>query len=196
MTATSGRKCYELYGSFIRAGSSVKMLAASLLGTTAWYSNKSTLTWKVKITKSKRLLFQLSPSTPRTDGTEFGLSLIPKTPSASDAEGGIMEIRPGTMGKYKLRDIVPHYTKLLPTTQTRDWKGAQGRAKKTGAMDIPALVEGTTGTKTGLKLQPAFALWMMGYPEDWLDLEAGEMPLSKAQATRLSRKSPPESSPL
>jgi len=38
-------------------------------------------------------------------------------------------------------------------------------------------------------LQPAFALWMMGYPTDWLDLKDGEMPLSKAQATRLSLKS-------
>ena len=34
-----------------------------------------------------------------------------------------------------------------------------------------------------------FALWMMGYPTDWLDLEDGEMPLSKAQEMRLSRKS-------
>ena len=28
----------------------------------------------------------------------------PKTPQASDGQGGVMEIRPGTTGKYKLRD--------------------------------------------------------------------------------------------
>jgi hypothetical protein len=30
-----------------------------------------------------------------------------------------------------------------------------------------ALREATGGANTGLKLQPAFAAWMMGYPEDW-----------------------------
>jgi hypothetical protein len=30
---------------------------------------------------------------------------------------------------------------------------------------------------------------MMGYPEDWLDLEDGEMPLSKARAMRSSPES-------
>lgn len=77
------------------------------------------------------------------------------TPSASDPEGGVMEIRPGTTGKYKLRDQVPHFT---------------------------------GGKSTGLRLQPGFALWMMGYPTDWLDLADGEMPLSKARAMRLSPK--------
>jgi hypothetical protein len=74
--------------------------------------------------------------------------------------------------------------KLLSTPTTRDWKGAQGRAKKEGSMDVPALVEGISGQKTGLKLQPAFALWMMGYPEDWLDLKDGEMPPSKGRGMR------------
>jgi hypothetical protein len=35
------------------------------------------------------------------------------------------------------------------------------------------------GRNRGLKLQPGFALYMMGYPTDYLDLEAGEMPPSK-----------------
>jgi hypothetical protein len=33
-----------------------------------------------------------------------GMDGWPKTPQASDGEGGVMEIRPGTSGKYKLRD--------------------------------------------------------------------------------------------
>lgn len=255
-TAISGQRCFELYGRLLPTGSLVKTLAAYLLGTEAWYSTKCALTWKLKVTKSGRSLFQLQASTPRTDGTAFGLLLTPsagvhieetpesmrarankngyrngtrwnslasqvrfgmlptvlategakgspnannhgypkltniianllptptlggfddtnqralkkgqlhavvhqallKTPSASDPVGGIMEIRKGTTGKYKLRDQVPHFT---------------------------------GGAKHGLRLQPGFALWMMGYPEDWLDLEAGDMPPSKARGTQSSRK--------
>lgn len=35
----------------------------------------------------------------------FSIEGWPKTPQASDGEGGIMQIRPGTTGKYKLRDF-------------------------------------------------------------------------------------------
>jgi hypothetical protein len=43
-----------------------------------------------------------------------------RTTSASDGEGGVMEIRNGTAGRYKLRDEA----NLVgwPTTTTRDWK--------------------------------------------------------------------------
>lgn len=44
-----------------------------------------------------------------------------KTPLAGDAEGGVMEIRPGTTGKYKLRD----YALIAgwPTANVSDMKG-------------------------------------------------------------------------
>lgn len=78
---------------------------------------------------------------------------------------------------------------MLPTPNTRDYKGAGAK----GRDNVDSVIErgarkGEIGTKTGLKLQPSFALWMMGFPTDWCDLEAGEMPPSKRQATRLSRK--------
>ena len=41
-----------------------------------------------------------------------------RTPGASDGEGGVMEIRPGTTGHYKLRDDVANW----PTPQHRDYK--------------------------------------------------------------------------
>jgi hypothetical protein len=41
----------------------------------------------------------------------------------------------------------------------------------------------------GRRLSPGFALWMMGYPEDWCDLEDGEMPQLKRPATASSRAS-------
>jgi hypothetical protein len=92
----------------------------------------------------------------------------------------------GQHAQLTLNDAV----KMIPTPNARDGRGAAIKTRD----DLDSLIDmgatkGGTGTKTGLKLQPSFALWMMGYPTDWLDLEDGEMPLSKAQATRLSRKS-------
>lgn len=57
---------------------------------------------------------------------------------------------------------------LLPTSQARDWKGATGFKGN----DVPKQI----GTTTGLKLQPAFVEWMMGYPIGWTDLEDSETP--------------------
>ena len=167
------------------------MCVASLVSKGDWYSSKCALTWKTKDTKSNRLLFQLAPSVRRIG--EIGCGLLPiattqevehpkaelsktgrriakngnthslgiadriamlKTPSASEAEGGVMNLKKarenGWKPKFKMRDQI--------------------------------------GDATGLKLQPAFALWMMGYPTDWLDLEDGEMLPSKARATPSSPK--------
>jgi hypothetical protein len=46
----------------------------------------------------------------------------------------------------------------------------------------------THGTNHGLKLQPDFAGWMMGYPKGYLDLADGEMPPSKRTGTPSSPK--------
>jgi hypothetical protein len=49
----------------------------------------------------------------RTDGKEFGYW---RTPSSSDGEGGIMEMREDAKGRYKLRDHVqPTNQKFWPT---------------------------------------------------------------------------------
>lgn len=42
------------------------------------------------------------------------------------------------------------------------------------ADDPKSRIETRVGASTGLRLQPGFALWMMGYPETWCDLEDGE----------------------
>lgn len=107
MTATSGQICFESYRTSSQTGSSLKTCVGLLLGTTVWYSSRCALTWKAKATKSNRLLFQLAPSTPRTDETGSGLlptvqtqglkvcknrksvPMILPTPVASDYEGGV-----------------------------------------------------------------------------------------------------------
>ena len=155
MTASYGRKCSAL----LKSSSPLGLLAKTLLASQAWHSQRVKLTWKAKailesrtttnyeqtaffggssatskisVMKFSRLLFQLAPSTLRTE--ETGSGLLPtaqatsrgadhhkkkrgsggadlvtklallKTPAASDGEGGVMEIRPGCDGHYKLRD--------------------------------------------------------------------------------------------
>ena len=79
MRDTSGQRCLEQYERFNRPGSWAKMFAALLIGTEGWYSTRCKLSWKLKATKSHRFYFQLAPSMPPTEGTEFGLFLTPTT---------------------------------------------------------------------------------------------------------------------
>lgn len=99
MTATSGRKCCELFAKYSPLGSLVR----TLLESSRWYSPAKTLRWEasrlfserltekeqcyasslsskpcvetlnVKDIASSRLLFRLVPSERHTDGTGFGL---------------------------------------------------------------------------------------------------------------------------
>ena len=226
--AISGLKCYASSANSIRGGSSVKMLAALLLGTGAWYSNKSTLTWKVRDTKSRRLLFQLSPRTLRTGETESGLLLTPSvvnieggkdrlakrtayrksigrqfvpgglaeqlsmlpSPRVSEAEGAPVKNvvfqngafsrvnKKGVRFGVKVKDVLA----MMPTPNARDTRGMSIKRDR-----VPDIVEGhnlPNGQKTGLKLQPTFVEWMMGYPKDWTAI-----PDSKLLEMRSSRRS-------
>jgi hypothetical protein len=55
------------------------MFEDSLLGTAAWFSKQCALTWKAKVTKQGRLLYQLSPSVRVIAETEYGLWRTIKT---------------------------------------------------------------------------------------------------------------------
>ena len=164
MTARSGRNISGLYKKSDPVGLLVKMCLES----STWNSTLCFLTWKVKVTPAKRLLFQLVPSTPRID--ETGCGLLPqmlKTPSTVECEGGIMEIRDGANAHYKLRDQIA----MLPTpkSQNANFPGEHGQ----GGKDLQTTVH---GTNRGLKLQPAFVEWLMGYPIGYTDLKHLETP--------------------
>lgn len=80
MSATSGRKCLELYGRFSRNGLWAKTFSGLLIGMEGWYSTRCRLTWKLKGTKSRRMYFQLVPSTLHIEGTGSGsLGIIKMT---------------------------------------------------------------------------------------------------------------------
>jgi len=82
MTATSGRSIAALLPSSDPSG----CLARTFLESSPPCSTRCYLTWRVKVTPARRLLFRLWPSMPRTDGT--GFSLLPTPMSTLGTHGG------------------------------------------------------------------------------------------------------------
>lgn len=114
------------------------------------------LTWKEKTTSLGLRVSLLRASVRRisdTDCTSW------RSPQRSDGEGGVMEIRPGTAGKYKLRDEA--HLASWPTTSTRDHKGGYVGGAHEGRQDQHGHVgrNGTTG------------FWAAA---DWIDCKDGK----------------------
>ncbi len=128
MTVTSGR---NILGSFGRSGP-LGLLVKTLLESSTWHSTKLFLTWKTKATKSKRLLFQLAPSTPRTVGTESGLLHTPSVqePGVSAERLQTKEGEPAKIGERaydkhtgRLAQVGLHQQiAMLPTPRADDSK--------------------------------------------------------------------------
>lgn len=152
MTVISGQKCLESFKTSNQIGSLLKTCVGLLVGQMDWYSSKCVLTWKVKVTKSNRLLFQLVPSTPRTAGIESGL-----LPTLNTMES----LEPKTLAR-----IVEHNQKARPgrsyLSQNMRELVVYGKRKLDGS---------PIGKPLGkeLRLQPAMSAWMMGYPESWTE---------------------------
>lgn len=184
MTATSGRKCFDLYSKSSPLGSLVKMLLTSSI----WHSHVRRLTWKVKATPCNQLLFQLVPSEHRTDETECGL--LP-TPMASDVIGGNNAAtvsyennrfvrtsrKTGTKFGAKLPQAM-NCAALLPTVTANEHKGTS-RNRYVGSKHFRGskMSEGLRTTSTDpIYLDPSFAEIVMGFPAGWTDLEHSETP--------------------
>jgi len=79
-----------------------------------------------------------------------------------------------SIGRHYVPGGLSEQIAMLPTPATRDYKGANGQehmTKDRPHMDqLPNAI--AHGTNRGLKLQPAFVEWMMGYPIGWTDLNA------------------------
>jgi hypothetical protein len=112
------------------------MLAGSLLGTEAWCSTASLLTWRERVTKSGRLLFQLAPSVPRTGETGSGLLHTPKVMMSEESYETYLarmgrKTDPKSRGKTKPGNLAMQISTLAPTPTASDAKGAvHGRVRK------------------------------------------------------------------
>lgn len=172
---TSGLKCLELS----RNSGPLGLLARTLLGSSTWRSTRCTLTWKVSATPSKRLLFRLVPSTPRTGGTDAPLSgierwkknitgkdgepILWKTPIASDSAN--REFYHNSWGEPNLSGMV----KMWPTPIATDWKNR-------GCKDYRKNRKHQLQTEVGGPLNPTWVEYLMGFPLGWTDLNASETP--------------------
>jgi hypothetical protein len=147
---------------------------------------------------ANRFLFQLVPSARPTDEIAFGLlptvttdsqtqrdksysqggmpltaalSLIP-TPTAMDHSGRGYQFSQRKNGPNVPVLTLPGVVALLPTLDA--YEGQRGGPRKynpkgrsQSERTVTAAVE--RGAFPGLKLQPAFAAWMMGFPENWTE---------------------------
>ena len=127
------------------------------------------------VTPSKRLLFRLVPSTPRTGGTDARLSgverwkenitgedgepILWKTPIASDSAN--RKFYHNSRGEPNLSGMV----KMWPTPKAQNSRGNGERHRDGGpSLDVVA----------GGQLNPTFVEWLMGFPLGWTDLNALE----------------------
>ena len=119
------------------------------------------------------------------NGTRHAMKLhqaINLIPTARANERGNYQRDRGIKGKERL--TLTGRISTIPTCTQRDYKD-------TGNLEnVPekSLLPRVLGKSYGLKLQPAFAEWMMGFPQGWTALSASEMPSSRSKSTRSSKR--------
>lgn len=180
MTVTSGQKSLELFERLDQSTSWVKMFTVCLLGARGWYSNKCKLTWRMKVTRFKRLYFQLAPSMLPIKETGFGLLPTPVQNTAPYQYSNGDKERPPTPTLIGLMNAG-----LLPTPQAFDgFKASHGMRQKS----ITKTVKDFHGK--GSLLNHRYVMEMMGYPPDWCDLQLKpeEMPLFLKSLSRSSKQ--------
>lgn len=212
MSVTSGRNCGELFAKLNRDGFWVKtsqdsvqvrmdgssveycetwprwgMLLGGVVGKLRMSERHTTengslllptLMWEAAVMECKGKEFC---------GNRHSLKLtqaISMIPTCRSRESGNYQYANGDH-KRPVLTLTGKIAGLLPTCTTRDHKD-------TGNMEnvpVNALLGRELGKNHGLKLQPAFAEWMMGFPPGWTALSVSEMPSSHSKRTRSSKPS-------
>jgi hypothetical protein len=164
MNAICGKKCLEQFAKFNRAGLWAKTFSELLIGRMDWYSSKSSLIWKLKGTKYKRMYFQLVAKTHLTKERESGL--LP-TVAAMDANG-IKQLRKDSNvlqgGRHSVS--LTHLMALgfLPTSTAGDgMRGQNGNTTKIVNGRF-VRISNTTGTQYGASLEMAAATGLLPTP--------------------------------
>ncbi len=153
-TAISGQKCLDSLKKLNQNSLLGRMCKELLTSKTAWYSDRCSTTWKVKVSKSNVSLFQLRASVLGTKGTEHGLLATPNTmdylpPRSAAGTKKLMEgHRKGRTKPSNLREQVdPETMKMYPTPRANE----PGRTTKGYGRGLAELVE---GKKQVVKMYP------------------------------------------
>jgi len=94
------------------------------------------------------------------------------TPTVSDKFTGNLKSSQQKVGSMHSVTL-PQAVAMLPTARASDYKGTrtpEGLAKAGRTMSN-SLGDTIVGTDPGLKLRPRFVEWMMGFPDDWTNLD-------------------------
>jgi hypothetical protein len=94
---------------------------------------------------------------------------------------------PSSRPKTENRQTLAQKVTMLAAPQARDWRSPR-RVNSTASYKMLNDEIASTplaGTSPGLKLQPAFVEWMMGFPDGWTELPGSE--LSAMRSSRRSR---------
>ena len=196
MTVSSGRRCFESFAKLARCGRLAKMCLESSI----WHSTRCLLTWKAKVTRGNRLLFQLAVSMPRT--SEIALPLWP-TPSTGAAlcggTGNLQQLRKlaleGRMTAEEVQNLSSggggntnpaliewlmgyeqEFTRLIPTPTASDYKGGARQRFLGGGYyrnNLRDLLESTPLGRIG-PMNPEYLEYVMGFPIGWTELSASE----------------------
>jgi len=99
--------------------------------------------------------------------------ILLKTPCAADAHTSGMKSRgiSGTSGTLA-QELEQGYAERVRRLPTQTTSGFDAIKEDRGKMNPHEVV----GTRIGMKLQPAFVEWMMGYPIGWTDLRDSATP--------------------
>lgn len=182
ITATSGRKCYELYLMSNHPSLSLRTLVGSFLCRTDGLSMKYTTRWRLKtISCSRRLWFQLAPLARDIGEIDFGLWATPRAEYDSGRHRGkadtlhsqvkMLPTPHGMCAKNKRRpgptgnELGNAVRKLYATPQARDFRTGQAArwANPHRSRNL--------NDQAGGKLSVIFVEWLMGYPIGWTALE-------------------------
>lgn len=144
MTVTSGRRCLEL----CRSSNQLGLLEKMLVGSSIWNSTIRLLTWRVKVTKSGRSLFQLAVSEPSTNGNGALLWHTPDTmcgltfKSQETMDKQATTTRKGRKEASNLRDQVAVLAGMWmwPTPRSRDGKGMSQRGINAPGDALPNMI--------------------------------------------------------
>jgi DNA (cytosine-5)-methyltransferase 1 len=112
-----------------------------------------------------------------SDGREWGNNLGTLIPMLPSPRAGNPGSRPNKKGGKILAEEIAK-AGMLPTPKAIDGivrhseKMARKKTENNGDVDLSiAIMMSQDGKRTGMKLQPAFVEWMMGFPIGWTEID-------------------------